>query len=202
MKIPLKIILPTLSLALVLSGEALSAGAPLYLKHCSECHGKEGRGAKAPALNKDGLLRTVGIDYITNTIMLGRPTRGCPAHAGTLSDEEIDAIALYVKSWQKGAMLDAPERDVIPARTPKGEDLFTLCGGCHGLEGEGAMGPSLLDDGFLASITDTDLRRTIMWGRPGTPMKGYLKDGGGLTTLTEEEIDEIISYIRYRQNEK
>lgn len=61
------------------------------------------------------------------------------------------------------------------------------------------MGPPLLDPGFLESISDTELRRTIMWGRPGTPMKGYLKGMGGLAELAPSEIDEIISYMRYRQ---
>ncbi len=199
MKIPLTPVILAAALTLVPGAVFAESAAKLYSRHCSECHGVEGRGGKAPALNKEGLLRTVGLTYLVRTITVGRPLRGCPANGGSIAPEEIKAIALYVKDWQKGDMLEAPERDVEPGKTPRGEDLFTLCGGCHGLEGEGAMGPPLLDPGFLASVSDTELRRTIMWGRPGTPMKGYLKGGGGLATLTEEEIDEIIAYIRYRE---
>lgn len=186
---------------LVAPGRACGASPDaLYDHHCAECHGADGRGGKAPALNKQGLLRTVGEDYLIRSISFGRPVRGCPAYAGTISTEDIKKIARHIKGWQKGAMLDAPERDVRPAKTARGEDLFTLCGGCHGLEGEGAMGPPLLDPGFLASVSDTELRRTIMWGREGTPMKGYLKGGGGLATLDEGEIDELIAYIRFRES--
>lgn len=200
MKIPLRTLIPALALLLVPGVVYAAPAAELYGRYCSECHGEEGRGSKGPALNKDGLLRTVGLAYLINTITLGRTVLGCPSYGGTIPPEEIREIAVYIKGWQKGETLPAPERDVEPKKTASGEDLFTLCGGCHGLEGEGAMGPPLLDPGFLASISDTELRRTIMWGRPGTPMKGYLKGGGGLATLSEEEIDEIISYIRYRES--
>jgi len=61
------------------------------------------------------------------------------------------------------------------------------------------MGPPLLDPGLLKSISDTVLRRTIMYGRPGTPMKGFLKGQGGLAFLSEEDIDDLIAYIRFRQ---
>lgn len=191
-----------LALSLTLAPACVFAepGAGLYSQYCSECHGEDGRGGKAPALNKEGLLRTVGLPYLINSITLGRTFLGCPSHGGTIPPDGIREIAVYIKGWQKGGMLPAPERDVEPEKTARGEDLFTLCGGCHGLDGEGAMGPPLLDPGFLASVSDTDLRRSIMWGRPGTPMKGYLKGQGGLATLTEEEIDEIISYIRYRES--
>ncbi len=189
-----------LSLMLVPACVFAEPGADLYRQYCSECHGEYGRGGKAPALNKEGLLRTVGLPYLINSITFGRTILGCPSYGGTIPPKEIKEIAVYIKGWQKGGMLEAPERDVAPGKTARGEDLFTLCGGCHGLEGEGAMGPPLLDPGFLASVSDTDLRRTIMWGRPGTPMKGYLKGQGGLATLTEKEIDEIISYIRYRES--
>jgi len=198
-KIPLRPVLLALALLLVPGFVFAAPATELYGRYCSECHGEEGRGGKAPALNKEGLLRTVGVAYLVNSITLGRPLRGCPSYGGTIPPKEIREIAVYIKGWQKGGMLPAPEHDVEPAKTMRGEDLFTLCGGCHGLEGEGAMGPPLLDPGFLASVSDAELRRTIMWGRPGTPMKGYLKGGGGLTTLTEEEIDEIIAYIRYRE---
>lgn len=177
-------------------------GQALYMKNCSPCHGRGGEGAKGPALRKEGLLRTVGKEYFEKSMRSGRPILGCPSFEGRLTDIEMSAIASHIKSWQEGADLEAPTHEVKPSYSEGGERLFSLCGGCHGLEGEGAMGPPLLDPGLLASISDTELRRTIMWGRPGTPMKGYLRDMGGLAVLSPEEIDEILSYMRYRQKAK
>lgn len=174
-------------------------GPALYVNNCSVCHGKGGEGGKGPMLRKEGLLRTVGTGYFINSMRYGRPILGCPSFEGKLNDQEMSEVASYIKSWQEDEDLKAPSGDVKPVMTQRGEKHFTLCGGCHGLEGEGAMGPPLLDPGLLASISDTELRRTIMWGRPGTPMKGYLKDMGGLAVLSPEEIDEIISYMRFRQ---
>lgn len=176
-----------------------TSGPALYLENCSKCHGQGGEGGKGPMLRKQGLLRTVGSGYFVRTMRHGRPILGCPSFEGKLNEAEMTSIASHIESWQEGADLEAPSHDVAPLFSETGERLFSLCGGCHGLEGEGAMGPPLLDPGLLKSISDTELRRTIMWGRPGTPMKGYLKDMGGLAVLNADEVDDIISYIRFRQ---
>lgn len=173
-------------------------GKELYLKYCASCHGKEGEGGKAYALNKDGLLVTTDIDYFTGSIKYGRPLSGCPPHEMKLNDEEIKALALFIKSWQKGRTLEAPGHSVEAKDSKRGRELFPICGACHGLKSEGAMGPPLFDVGFLKSASDQVIRRTIMYGRPGTPMKGFTR-GYGPFPLSMEDIDEIIAYMRFMQ---
>ena len=172
----------------------------LYSRHCAACHGDDGYGGKAYALNKKGLLLTVDLDYLINSIRYGRPLSGCPSFEGKLSAEKIKAIATFIKGWQRGELLEAPDYAVLPAKSDRGEFLFNICGACHGLKAEGAMGPPLLDPGFLKSASDTVIRRTIMYGRPGTPMKAFLI-GKVIFPLTPEDIDKLISYLRYRQLE-
>lgn len=185
---------------LMLFPSALFAdGGRLFAVHCSGCHGPGGEGGRAPALRKTGLLITVEQGYFVKSIRAGREFRRCPSFKDKISPEGIEAIASRIKSWQTEKLLDAPAYDVKAMYTEKGERLFALCGGCHGPNGEGAMGPPLLDPGFLESVSDTELRRTIMHGRPGTPMKGFLKGIGVFAMLTIEDIDGIISYMRYRQ---
>lgn len=174
-------------------------GKELFQKYCTSCHGTKGQGAKGPALKKEGLLVTVEQQYFINTMKYGRKTLGCPTFKNKLKRSEMEKLASYIKSWQKGELLDAPLHKVSPATSEKGEALFALCGGCHGLEGEGAMGPPLMDRGLLKSISDGDLRRTIMYGRPGTPMKGHLEGMGGLIVLSMNEIDTLIAYIRHKE---
>lgn len=176
-------------------------GEDLFSRHCSACHGEKGVGGKGPALRKEGLLITADLAYFENTIRYGRPFSGCPSFENKLDELKRKEIASYIKGWQKGKMIDVPTHSVAPLDNKKGRDLFPICGGCHGLKGEGAMGPPLLDPGLLKSISDTVLRRTIMYGRPGTPMKGFLKGQKGLAFLSEEEVDDIIAYIRFRQAE-
>jgi cytochrome c oxidase cbb3-type subunit 3 len=178
---------------------SFGGGARLFEVHSAGCHGKGGEGRSAPALRKEGLLITVEQGYFSKSIKAGRKMRGCPTFKGIIPAEGIEEVASHIKSWQEGKTLEAPAHDVEAVYTEKGERHFALCGGCHGHEGEGAMGPPLLDPGFLESISDAELRRTIMHGRPGTPMKGYLKGKGGLAELSLPAIDGISSYMRHRQ---
>ena len=187
----------TLFTSSAFSGEA----DELFKQHCSTCHGNKAEGAGATALRKEGLLITAELDFFINSIKFGRPLSGCPSFEGKLSSLQIEMLAKMIKSWQKGELIDAPSHNVEAKNDSRGKDLFAICGACHGLKIEGAMGPPLLDPGFLKSASDTMLRRTIMYGRPGTPMKGFLKGQGGFP-LSPKDIDRLISYMRYTQLNK
>lgn len=175
-------------------------GKELYLKNCSSCHGNEGEGGKGPALNKEGLLTIATEMYFIKSIFYGRPTRGCPPRKDLYKDEVV-SIASFIKSWQKDKSITVSERRVEAAPSERGKEIFPICVGCHDTDGAGAMGPSLIDPGFQASASDAFLRGTIMYGREGTPMGGFSKEKTTLG-LTEEDIDELIAYIRYLGMEK
>jgi hypothetical protein len=113
-KPPLRSVLLALALTLFPASAFAEPGADLFRQYCLECHGEGGRGGKGPALNKEGLLRTVGTAYLINSITLGRTFLGCPSYGGSIPPEEIKDIAVYIKGWQKGGMLPAPEHDVEP----------------------------------------------------------------------------------------
>jgi len=77
---------------------AVSAGGPLFDRNCSACHGTSGQGGAGPAL--------AGNDFVSSRtalvtqILLGELDHGMPAFGPILDDEEIAAIATYVRnSW-------------------------------------------------------------------------------------------------------
>jgi len=196
MKASLFLIVIILTITNPLKGRA--NGKRLYLKHCAQCHGQEGEGGKAYALNKEGLLVTADIDYFIGSIKYGRPLSGCPPHEKKLSQSDINELARFIKSWQMGKTIHSPGYKVEAKDSERGKELFPICGACHGLKTEGAMGPPLFDGGFLKSASDQVIRTTIMYGRPGTPMKGFTK-GYGPFPLSMSDIDAIISYMRFKQ---
>jgi glucose dehydrogenase len=83
----------TPSVEVVASPEQLAAGRSLFADNCAMCHGANGQGisgAHAPPLTTVGTLADV-----TNYIARGAPEM--PGFAATLSNEQIDAVARYVK---------------------------------------------------------------------------------------------------------
>lgn len=186
---------------MIISNICLAAdGKELYLKNCASCHGAEGEGGKGPALNRQSLLAIAPETYFIKSIFYGRPTRGCPPRKDLYKDEVV-SIASFIKEWQKVKSITVPEHKVRPDLSERGRQIFQVCAGCHDFDGVGAMGPSLVDPGFQASASDAFLRGTIMYGREGTPMAGFSKEKGGMSGLSEEDIDELISYIRHLGNQ-
>lgn len=176
-------------------------GKKLYVYHCASCHGTDGEGGKGLALNRQSFLVLASDSYIARSILNGRPTRGCPPRKD-LSKEEITLIASFIKSWQKEETIAVSANKVLPVRSERGEELFNICAGCHDNDGAGAMGPSLLDPGFQASASDGFIRGTIIYGRKGTPMTGFSSKSGHEPPLSEDDIEELVAYIRYLGIEK
>ena len=77
----------------------------------------------------------------------------------------------------------------------EGESLWEFnCASCHGLAGEGGVGPALNSTQFLQSATDEQGRTLIAVGVPGSQMSAYSLDYGG--PLTSEQIRSVMTYIR------
>ncbi len=121
---------------------------------------------------------------------------------GYLGDQKITAIVAYLRSHAKG-----PSRAEKVAAQPKsngdptkGKEIFDrICLGCHGPGGNGydagGTGTAIGKKAFLAQVSDGFIRTTIKEGRSNTRMRGF-QGPAGLADLSDEEIDNIIAYLR------
>ncbi len=77
----------------------------------------------------------------------------------------------------------------------QGSDLFQLnCSSCHGLNGEGGVGPALNSIQFLQASSDEQTELLVSVGVPGSQMSAYSLDYGG--PLTSEQIRALAIFIR------
>lgn len=186
-------------------------GARLYELNCSACHGINGGGGVGVPLALPAFLHAVDDAFLFTTIRQGRPGRIMPAHP-SLSDEQVRAIIGHLRSWV-AAPPSAPQK-YAPVRgdAARGKVLYGgYCASCHGVNGGGGHGtgvtfsrprelpimpPALNNPGFLQAASDEMIKRTLMEGRVGTPMRSFLTLG-----LNEQNIDDIVSYVRsFEQN--
>lgn len=104
---------------------ALSANpATLYDTHCQACHGPGRMGAMAPALLPQSLERLRPAE-VESVIRNGRPATQMAGFAGTLSDEDIRALAGYLAvppsslpDWSAADIAASYRLLVDPARLP------------------------------------------------------------------------------------
>lgn len=78
--------------------------AALYRKHCSSCHGRDGRSKtlkakfnRARNLTEQGWQDAVSDERIFNSIANGRGGK-MPAFAKKMSEAEIDSLVLFVRA--------------------------------------------------------------------------------------------------------
>lgn len=85
----------------------ISSGHQLWALNCASCHGVNGEGVDAPALNSQEFLKSVADGQMQGIIAGGIPGTEMPAwwneYGGPLTDEQIVAIVAYVRSWEKTA---------------------------------------------------------------------------------------------------
>jgi mono/diheme cytochrome c family protein len=146
---------------------------------------------------------------------LKEETRAAPRQQSPLTAAQVQLLAEGIKRrWGPPA---APSGTVPPylaaagASAGKkdegaGKGVFArACAGCHGKEGEGIERDGRLrrkihDPAFLALISDQQLRRYVITGRPDIGMPPYDgKDGRppDFQPLTSAEIDDLVALLAH-----
>jgi cytochrome c oxidase cbb3-type subunit 3 len=180
------------------------SGKVLFGDNCAACHGTNGVGTKdkeglmAPILNDDDWLYGGKIDDVHTTISGGRQGM-MTAHKDSLTAEQIDDVAKYVKALSSEGKVGADADSAVAA----GKKVFAEsdCVACHGADAKGlqAMGSANLTDKvwrFDSSIEA--IKRTITYGvNSGDPkarvaIMPNFKEAG---KLSESEIKKLAVYV-------
>jgi mono/diheme cytochrome c family protein len=199
-------------------GGGTGIGANLFAQNCSACHGQFGEGGPNPARAGDIIppistaefLKTRDDTTLRNIISQGQPSLGMPsfgdANGGPFSDEQLDAVVEYLRSWEANPPVEEPPTFATetPPPTPEGsaptpEPIPSLTGGqlyaiacasCHGAQGEGGVGPALNTQDFQDKYDDQALFDTISNGHTATPMVAWGEN------LSAEQIQLLVYYLR------
>jgi cytochrome c oxidase cbb3-type subunit 3 len=183
--------------------------ASLYQQNCAGCHGQDGKGNPTIPLANPVYWSIVSDDTVRRVTSTGVRGSLMPAFAksagGTLADQQIEILVRGMRTnW-------ATPRDVLGASPPpyvseqsgdpkRGADTYAVfCAQCHGPEGKGTKnGSSIVDDSFLALVTDQDLRTTVIAGRPdlGHPdWRNYVSD----RPMAPQEVTDVVAWLAARR---
>jgi mono/diheme cytochrome c family protein len=187
-------------------GSGAEAGAQLYAENCADCHGPFGEGGPNPSRPDDIIAPIGSAEYLQTRddgtlraiITRGQPDFGMSpfgaASGGPLSDEDIDAIVTYLRSWEANPPVELPPEVRAGQTALTGVQVFaTVCSRCHGADGEGGIGPALADPQVQAKYDDQGLFDTISLGHEATEMLPW----GDI--LTQEQIEQLVRFIRSLQ---
>jgi len=178
-----------------------SRGEDLYNSYCKTCHGSEGRGEVAVALNQEGLLKRASDEFLMTTLLNGRGNTAMPGWSH-LEDEQLVDLVAYVSSWREGSVStgapELPEADLEQGAL----QYHFLCSRCHGEFGEGETGPAIINRDFLEAADNRMLYETIALGRSHTAMFGWSADVYNQEKLGTQEISNIIGHLRKSAQEK
>jgi len=88
--------------------EALAhEGASIWQFNCASCHGVDGDGGTAPALNSEQFLQSSTDEQMRLLIGVGVPGSDMAAYSldfgGPLTSEQIKGVVTYIRSWEETA---------------------------------------------------------------------------------------------------
>jgi mono/diheme cytochrome c family protein len=176
-------------------GFLAAQGEELYVGECSTCHGIEGRGGLGPAVGSKNFLESVDNDQIVQLIGLGVPGTEMVAYSidngGPMTSEEIEAIAVYLRSLEEDAESNPLWQTPLAAEDLTGMDLFTLaCSRCHGTDRTGVedLGPDISATSLTMEESDEFIAGRIREGRNEMPRFGRV--------LTDGQVDLLVAFLR------
>lgn len=187
------------------AADSASAGEAkrLYDQNCAMCHQADaiGKPGFAPSLTNKEFLSIASDKFIAGTIRDGRVGTGMPPFAH-LGRQKVNAIVAYLRSHavlpDRSLTVDAqPDAHGDPRLGKQWYDY--ICSTCHGVKGDGyaagGTGTAIGKPGFLAKASDGFIRTTVKEGRSNTRMLGF-QGASGLANLSNQEIDDVIVYLR------
>ena len=177
----------------------------LYAKNCAGCHGPDGQGGAAIGLGNPVYLAIADDATILRVTANGVPGTSMPAFAqhsgGMLTDDQIDAIVHEIRTrWTKPDALGGANPPPYAANgygdAQRGAAVFgTYCSSCHGADGSGGkQASSIVDESYLALVSDQSLRTTVIAGRPemGAPdWRGNLPG----KPMSPDDVSDVVAWL-------
>ena len=179
--------------------------AVLFGQNCSGCHGADGRGNGALALNNPTYLAIASDDVLLRAASHGIPRTLMPAFlksaGGTLTDEQVQILVREMRArWSKpeefGNATPPPYAASTPGDLSRGAEAYAIfCGPCHGPDGKGTpKGSAIINDSYLALVSDQGLRTLIIAGRPDLrhpDWRGYVPG----RSMTPQEVTDLVAWL-------
>ena len=181
-------------------------GRILFHGHCSGCHGTAVEGGVGPQLVNPTFLDTVSDEMLREWISYGK--LGTPmlpflrGHQGVseLTSSQIEDVVTFLR-YTSGRSEAVIARPGVGIASLGAETYVGACTGCHGADGEGRVGPALSNSHFLRAASDGFLAATVILGRDGTEMVAMGRGQAGLVELDEEEVSNLVAFIRNWEHE-
>ncbi len=177
----------------------------LYARNCSGCHGPTGNGAAAIGLGDPVYLAIADDATIRRVTANGVAGTSMPAFAqsagGMLTDDQIDVIIRGIRArWAKPDALRGadvpPYAATVPGDPKRGAVVYgTYCSSCHGTDGHGSKrASSIVDDSYLALVSDQDLRTTVIVGRRNLGAPDWRNDIPG-KPMSAEDVSDVVAWL-------
>jgi heme/copper-type cytochrome/quinol oxidase subunit 3/mono/diheme cytochrome c family protein len=210
---------------------SVARGQMVFSGTCSSCHNSDGTGMvnQGANLHEGGFVTSKDDKEMLTFLKLGRqswdadskmklqmpPRGGNPA----LNDESLQDVIAYLRvlvkenptakeNKAKDNEAEQPDPTGYVPNVTRGRMVYSgTCASCHGPDGGGVpnQGASFHEGGFIDSKNDTELLAFVKAGRrsgaPDSKMKLQMPPKGGNMALTDENLKDMIAYLRVLVNE-
>ena len=170
-------------------------GERYYAEHCVSCHGEDREGGLGPSLVSPEFLRLADDRFLHATLTRGRRGTAMGDYS-FLGARTLGDLVAYLRRGYTGTV-DGTGRRKIAGSEFSGQKLYSsICAQCHGDRGQGLIGPAIGSRDFLAAASDEFIWQMAAYGRSGTKMKANAHGTDGTTSLSRQELNDIVAFIR------
>jgi len=176
----------------------------LFSQNCAGCHGPDGKGGPAMALD-DPVYLAIANDSVLRGVTTDGDGTAMPAFAksagGMLTDQQIDVIVRGMRErWSKPDLfsetIPPPYASSTPGDPSRGAQVFgTYCSSCHGSDGTGGRHAGAISNGsYLALVSDQDLRTIVIVGRPELGAPDWRADVAG-NPMSPQDVSDVTAWL-------